>query len=126
MEKHLQSTNKPQEFPNFVIFKIDNAKVYVNVLFKDETLWITQKKMAELFETTPQNITLHLKNIYKEEELNENATCKEFLQVKKEGKISALQAKLKAEAEYEKYRVEEDKMYLSDFDKLVIEMRKKP
>ena len=80
-----QEITTPQEFPNFVIFKIDSSKVNIDVFFADETLWLTQKKMAELFETTPQNITLHLKNIYKETELVENATCKEFLQVQKEG-----------------------------------------
>lgn len=74
----------PMEFPNFVVFKIENAKVNIDVYFQDETLWLTQKKMAQLFETTPQNITLHLKNIYKEGELDENATCKEFLQVQNE------------------------------------------
>lgn len=83
MDKELQTT--AEEFSNFVIFKIDKAKVNIDVLFQDETLWLTQKKMAELFETTPQNITLHLKNIYNEQEQNENATCKEFLQVQKEG-----------------------------------------
>ncbi len=83
MDKQLQST--AQEFSNFVIFKIDKSKVNIDVLFQDETLWLTQKKIAELFETTPQNITLHLKNIYNEQEQDENATCKEFLQVQKEG-----------------------------------------
>ncbi len=74
----------PVEFPNFVVFKIDNAKVNIDIYLQDETLWLTQKKMAQLFETTPQNITLHLKNIYKEGELDEYATCKEFLQVQNE------------------------------------------
>lgn len=83
MDKQLQTT--AQEYSNFVIFKIDNSKVNIDVLFQDETLWLTQKKMAELFETTPQNITLHLKNIYNEQEQVESATCKEFLQVQKEG-----------------------------------------
>ena len=41
--------------------------------------------MAELFQTTPQNITIHLKNIFEEGELQENATCKDFLQVRQEG-----------------------------------------
>lgn len=41
--------------------------------------------MAALFQTTPQNITIHLKNIFKESELEEKATCKDFLQVQKEG-----------------------------------------
>ena len=82
--RQLQGTT-PQEFSNFVIFKIDNAKVNIDVFFQDETLWLTQKQLAELFETTPQNITSHLKNIYEENEVDENATCKDFLQVQKEG-----------------------------------------
>ena len=75
-----------QEFPNFVIFQTATAKVNIDVLFKEETLWLTQKKIAELFETTPQNITLHLKNLYSGGELDINATCKDFLQVQKEGR----------------------------------------
>lgn len=46
---------------------------------------MTQKAIAELFQTTPQNITLHVKNIYEEEELVEEATCKYYLQVQNEG-----------------------------------------
>ncbi|MCK9491324.1 MAG: virulence RhuM family protein [Sulfurimonas sp.] len=84
MAKQIINTTA-QEFSNFVIFKIEDAKVNIDVLFEDETLWLTQKKMAELFDTTPQNITLHLKNIYDEQEQSENTTCKEFLQVQKEG-----------------------------------------
>ncbi len=84
--EYQQESSQPEAFPNFVIFKIDNAKVNIDVLFQDETLWLTQKKIAELFETTPQNITLHLKNIYKENELTDVATCKDFLQVQKEGR----------------------------------------
>ena len=74
-----------QQFSNFVIFQTETGKVNIDVFFKDETLWLTQKKMSELFETTPQNITLHLKNIFETGELEEKATCKEFLQVQKEG-----------------------------------------
>ncbi|MFA7084383.1 MAG: virulence RhuM family protein [Arcobacteraceae bacterium] len=77
--------NSIEKISNFVIFKIDNSKINIDVFFHEESLWLTQKKMAELFETTPQNITLHLKNIYNEQEQDENATCKEFLQVQKEG-----------------------------------------
>jgi len=73
------------ELQNFVIFKTTTAKVNVNVFFYDETVWLTQKGIAELFETTSQNITLHFKNIFKDAELDEVSTCKEFLQVQKEG-----------------------------------------
>ena len=69
----------------FLLYTTPNADIKVNAVIKDETLWLTQKAMAELFGTTPQNITLHLKNIYDEKELIREATCKDFLQVQKEG-----------------------------------------
>jgi hypothetical protein len=53
--------------------------------FADETQWLTQAQIAELFQTTPQNVTLHLKAIYAEGELDEVATCKDYLQVRQEG-----------------------------------------
>jgi death-on-curing family protein len=62
--------------------------VEVSVILEKDTLWATQRQMAELFETTPQNITIHLNNIYQEGEIEEQATCKESLQVQKEGKRS--------------------------------------
>ena len=52
---------------------------------EDETVWLTQAQMAELFQTTPQNITLHIKNVYSEGELSQDSTCKEYLQVQNEG-----------------------------------------
>jgi len=57
----------------------------INVRVEGETVWLTQAAMAELYQTTPQNITLHLKSIYEEYELDETATCKEYLQVQIEG-----------------------------------------
>lgn len=69
-----------------IFYESIEGKVKVDVRFENETFWLTQKAMAELFQTTPQNITLHLKNIYSEGELDENSTCKDFLQVQQEGK----------------------------------------
>ena len=66
------------------IYETSDWKVKIWVLFEEENLWLSQKLMAELFETTPQNITLHLWNIYDEKELEEKSTCKDFLQVQKE------------------------------------------
>ena len=63
-----------------------NESIRLEVKLEDETVWLTQAQMAELFSTTPQNVTLHIRNIYKEEELEKTATCKESLQVQKEGK----------------------------------------
>ena len=57
----------------------------VQVRIDGRTVWLTQAGMAELFQTTPRNITIHLKSIYEEDELDETRTCKEFLQVRQEG-----------------------------------------
>lgn len=68
-----------------IIYQTENGETKLDVRFQDETVWLTQKLMAELFQTTSQNITIHLKNIFEEGELEEKATCKDFLQVQKEG-----------------------------------------
>lgn len=52
---------------------------------ENDTVWLTQAQIAELFNVSPQNITMHLKKIYAERELSENSTCKDFLQVQSEG-----------------------------------------
>ncbi len=63
----------------------DDGQVQLELKHTQETLWLTQAQMAELFAVKPQNITLHLKNIYAEQELSESATCKDYLQVQTEG-----------------------------------------
>ena len=70
--------------PQILIYKSDSG-AQIKVSFKKETVWLTQKEISQLFDTTPQNITLHLKNIYFERELRKKATCKESLQVQIEG-----------------------------------------
>ena len=61
------------------------GSVNIELLYAEENIWLTQKKMAELFDTTAQNITQHIKNIYTEMEIEQKATCKNFLQVQNEG-----------------------------------------
>ncbi len=68
-----------------ILYQTEDGQMKIDVRLQDESVWLTQKLMAELFQTTPQNITTHLKNIYNDGELDENATCKAFLQVKIEG-----------------------------------------
>lgn len=68
-----------------IIYQTEDGKIKLDVRLENETVWLTQKSMAELFQTTSQNITIHLKNIYEEVELEELATCKDFLQVQQEG-----------------------------------------
>ncbi len=68
-----------------VIYKQKDNTPTIDVRLENETVWLTQRLMADLFQTTPQNITLHLNNIFNEGELSEKATCKDFLQVQIEG-----------------------------------------
>jgi len=78
--------NELQKLSNFVIFQTEEGKVNIDVFFAYETLWLTQKVMAELFDTTKQNISLHLKNIFDEGELDEKSVVKEFLITAADGK----------------------------------------
>ncbi|EAR23134.1 hypothetical protein [Nitrococcus mobilis] len=66
------------------IFESDGQPVEVRL--EGETLWLTQRQLGELFGTTPENVLMHLRNIYEEDELSETATAKDFLVV---GRISA-------------------------------------
>ena len=68
-----------------VIYQTEDGRTKIDVRFENETVWLTQALIAQLFQTTPQNITIHIKNIYEEDELLELATCKDFLQVQQEG-----------------------------------------
>lgn len=68
-----------------ILYQLDDTNVCVNVIFKNETFWLTQKAMAELFDCSSDNISLHLKNIFKEQELEENSTTEIFSVVQREG-----------------------------------------
>lgn len=69
-----------------IIYQTESGETKLDVRFQDETVWLTQKLMAELFQTSVPNINMHLKNIFEESELEENRTIKDFLIVQKEGK----------------------------------------
>jgi len=66
-------------------YESPDGVVHIEVLYAEENTWLTQKKIAELFDTTAQNVTQHLKNAYLSKEIDETATCKDFLQVQTEG-----------------------------------------
>ena len=69
-----------------VIMYQPDEEVRLEVRMEDETVWLTQAQMAELFNSSKQNISLHISNIYKEGELSQNSTVKEYLTVQKEGR----------------------------------------
>lgn len=68
-----------------ILYQTEDNKTRIQVRLNDDTVWMTQAAMAELYQTSPQNITLHLKSIFEEGELEEEATCKKYLQVQNEG-----------------------------------------
>ena len=68
------------------IYNLENGDAHISVLLEDETVWLTQSQLAELYSTSRPNITMHIKNIFEENELDENSVCKEFLQTAKDGK----------------------------------------
>ena len=69
----------------FLIYETDDGKINIDVILKDETIWSSQKNMARLFDTTIDNVSLHLKNIYFEGELDKDSTTEEISIVQKEG-----------------------------------------
>ncbi len=69
----------------FLLYPTEDGRMRIECRLQGETLWLTQQQMADLFDTTPQNVTTHLKKLYEEGELAESATCKQYLQVQTEG-----------------------------------------
>jgi hypothetical protein len=68
-----------------ILYNSNTLSNPIEVLIEDETVWLTQLQMAVLFSATKQNISLHINNIFKEEELKENSTVKEYLTAQNEG-----------------------------------------
>jgi hypothetical protein len=73
------------ELTKFIFYTSGSDNVDIRILVEDDTVWTTQRGMAEIFGTTSQNVTQHIKNIYQENELEEISTCKKILQVQNEG-----------------------------------------
>lgn len=69
-----------------IIYQDEEASTHIEVKIEDETVWLTQAQMVELFQSTKQNLSLHINNVYKEGELNYESTVKEYLTVQMEGK----------------------------------------
>lgn len=69
----------------FLLYETEDGRTRVECRFAEDTIWLSQAMMAELFQTSPQNITLHLKALYAEGEITSEATCKSYLQVRSEG-----------------------------------------
>lgn len=81
----MSEPQRPDLGGEIVIYETERGSSPIRVLLHGETVWLTQAQIADLYETTPQNITQHLKAIYAEGEQDEAATCKNYLQVRQEG-----------------------------------------
>lgn len=68
-----------------IIYQTEDGSTGIDVRFVDETVWLSQQQMAELFQSSRTNVVEHIKNIYEEGELEENSTCRKFRQVRQEG-----------------------------------------
>ena len=90
-------SDKPDSFPmlqpssltdsgQFLVYEAENGHIKIDVRLSDETVWLPQQLIAELFQTTVPNISMHIRNIYQEGELRPEATIKKFLTVRREGK----------------------------------------
>jgi len=122
----------------FILYNTPEHSEKVQVVIREETLWMTQKAMAELFGCSPDNISLHLKNIYEAGELQAEATSEKISVVQTEGsrqvnratlfydldaiisvgyRVNSVQAEEKAEHEYEVFN--KTQLIESDFDKEV-------
>jgi hypothetical protein len=100
--KHLQIRNSTAEF---LIFTSQAGENTIEVMVQDETVWLTQKMIAALFDSTKQNVGQHLKKIFEEGELLENSVVKNFFTTAEDGK---------------QYNcIVQDKLFESDFDKAV-------
>ena len=72
-------------YGEILIYQSDDGLTNIEVKVQDETVWLTQQQMADLFRTSRTNVVEHIKHIYDEGELDENSTCRKFRQVRKEG-----------------------------------------
>ena len=128
MSKELQIRNSTVDF---LVFTRDAREDGIEVRVQNGDVWLTQKAISQLFDVDRSVITKHLSNIFKEGELDENSVCAKFAQTADDGKtynykfysLAAI-AKEFAESEFEKYRVIQDSLYESDFDKLMNDMEK--
>lgn len=73
------------EYGEILIYQTDDGQTNIEVKIEDETVWLTQQQMSELFQTSRTNVVEHIKHIYEEGELDEISTCRNFRQVRKEG-----------------------------------------
>lgn len=89
---------------NILLYETDEGKINVDVILKDDTIWLTQKSISELFDVNVPAVNNHLNNIYEDEELNKSSTVSKMEIVRKEGNRNV--------------KREQDREYISSMDKM--------
>lgn len=82
----MQAEQNPPPHGQFLVYRTEDGRLKLDVRFEGETVWLTQNHMAELFQTTKQNVSLHLKTIFSEGELEQNSVVKKYLTTAADGK----------------------------------------
>ena len=85
MTKTQQGNASPEDKGQFLVYQAEDGRIRIDVRLANETVWLTQPQMADLFQTSQQNISLHIRNVFEEGELTPTATHKKFLSVRQEG-----------------------------------------
>ena len=78
-------SDEPLPQSEILLYQTEDGRTRIQCRLESETLWLTQAQIADLFQTNPQNVVLHLKGIFVEGKLDETATCKDYLQVRLAG-----------------------------------------
>jgi hypothetical protein len=87
MSKELVRSDGPDSGKGqFLVYEAEDGRIKIDVRFENENVWLTQKLMADLIQTTKQNISLHIQSVFEEGELAQEATVKKYLTVRREGK----------------------------------------
>jgi hypothetical protein len=105
----------PPTNSQFILYRDDNGVTNVNVRFDGQDVWLSQQQIAQLFDTTQQNVSLHIDSILSEGELAKEPTHKDFLLVRQEGNRSV-------KRQIEHYNLEM-LLYESDFDRAIKELK---
>ena len=77
-----------------ILYKDEEGKVSVNTRFADEDVWLTQEQLSTIYQTTQENVSMHITNIYTDNELDKEGTYKKFLLVRQEGKRQVHRTKI--------------------------------
>lgn len=116
MEKNLTIRNSTAEF---LIFQLENREDGVQLLYSDETLWLTQDAISLLFNKGRSTIAEHLQNIFASGELAEDSVCRKFRQTAADGKNYQVKYYNLDAVISVGYRVIQDRLFQSDFDRLM-------